>query len=332
LATGTKQLGLFFVLTIPVYLLWGVFAKRITWFKALLNGLLFVAVMAAAVIASNPLLLLPQERAEIINTQVWQFSQTSSGIILKNTTSYFQGGIYPDDFRAHYGELVFILLALIGLVVGIIRQDSRRRSVLILTWMIPLTYTITVMATRRTHYFIPVALPLLSCLVYLFPEKKEGIRSRILQWAALALIVLQVGLFVKADVSTYLASLHKEETSASIAFYKQVQKRVAPLLPERGVAVYRDWGAYFPEHPHWRVEINWDLPTYEYFIDYKADLLLIQREYIKQYGAPEAVKNAVNPEHMSEVQAFYQDVANHTVKGYKVVYEDEFGVALVREK
>lgn len=337
LATGTKQLGLCFVLAIPVYLVWGVAARRISWMKAIRNGALFVVVMAASVVASNPLLLLPQERAEIIATQKWQFAQTSTGILLTNTTPYFQWGSYPEDFRVHYGELAFVLLSIAGLGVGIVRKESRRLSVLILAWAIPMMYVILSMATRRTHYFLPVMLPLFSSLVHLFPtqlsrltERRAALVQNGLRLSAGGLILIQVVLFSVADAEIYRRQLLREQTSESIAFEHIIAEKVVPLLPERGVAVYRDWGVYFPERDGYRVELNWDLPTYAYLQDFNPDLILVETQNVKQYGTEQAVAGAVNPEHMREVAAFYQDVANDTVPGYRTVYQDAFGYALVR--
>jgi 4-amino-4-deoxy-L-arabinose transferase-like glycosyltransferase len=108
-AVGTKYLGVFFVFAIPLYLVWGSLTHKIHWKRSLGLGALFVGVMAAAVVVSNPLLLLPQERAELISTQVWQFQQTTVGIIMKVTEPYFSLSAYPQDFRIHYGELMFVL-------------------------------------------------------------------------------------------------------------------------------------------------------------------------------------------------------------------------------
>ncbi len=38
----------------------------------------------------------------------------------------FKLGEYPEDLRVHYGEWFFMLLALIGLVIGLVRPQKRR--------------------------------------------------------------------------------------------------------------------------------------------------------------------------------------------------------------
>ncbi len=67
--------------------------------------------MLLCVVISNPLLLFPQERAALIETQKLQFQQTSMGILQTNPQAYFATE-YPEDFRYHYGELEFLMICL----------------------------------------------------------------------------------------------------------------------------------------------------------------------------------------------------------------------------
>src|SRR5262249_17864443 len=61
LATGIKVIGLFFFLSIGTYLLFGLVHRRLDLKRVFKHGGLFVAVMVAAIVVSNPLLLLPTE-------------------------------------------------------------------------------------------------------------------------------------------------------------------------------------------------------------------------------------------------------------------------------
>ncbi len=171
LAVSAKHQGLFFYLAVPFYLIWGAVVRRLIWWKVPLLGLIFIAVMAGAILVTNPLLLLPQERAEIIATQVNNLQTLGSGFVFLNAQPYFAWNRYPDDFRIHYGEFAFILLALAALVLGMRNPRRRVLNVMILLWTIPLFYSINFAATRRTHYFLPVILPLFSSLHSLFPEE-----------------------------------------------------------------------------------------------------------------------------------------------------------------
>lgn len=343
-AVGTKYMGVFFVFAIPLYLLWGILTKKINWRRSLGLGGLFVGVMAAAVVVSNPLLLLPQERAELIYDQVWQFQQTTVGIIMKVTEPYFALGAYPQDFRIHYGELLFVLLALAALVLGLVRSKKRLLNALVLAWIIPMTYTIDTAATRRTYYFIPVILPLLCCLLNFFPEggltwirtglTSEKLRSRInrlVPWFLGALIIFQAGLFLRTDVQDYLSGLNREKTSPSILFYNALEAQLKTNLPGQRLVVYRDWHMYFPLSGGKDVEIDWTLPNYAYIKQLNPDLMLLEEDNIKAYSQPSAISQAVNPEDMKQTYAFYLDASKKQIAGYQLVLDSHFGAAYLRD-
>lgn len=101
-SVGLKYFGVYFALAIPIYLLWGGLTHRIGWVKVLVRAGAFVGLMAVGLVVSNPLLLLPQERAAVISAQLWQFRQTTQGMLVHSPTAYFQNGL-PADFVLHYG-------------------------------------------------------------------------------------------------------------------------------------------------------------------------------------------------------------------------------------
>jgi len=340
LATGTKHLGVFFILAIPLYLVWGWRNKRISLRRALLLAGVFILLMAAAVVISNPLLLLPQERAEIIATQKLQFSQTSAGIITTTKEPYFQLGKYPQDFRVHYGELVFVLVAVIALVIGILRPQKRLLHGLILAWMVPLSLTVTFTATRRTHYFLPVMLPLFSALanIPLNFASLKGMRLGVKEWMkalspmlATLVVVVQFLIFLRNDYTIYANQLQREQDSPSLAFYQKVQQNVIPRLPQKNLVVYRDWRIYFPAQPGWQVEMNWDLPNYTYLHDLNPDLILLEQQNIREYSRPAIIEQAANPANMRLIHEFYQNAALDAIPGYKKIFEDAFGAVFLRE-
>jgi len=135
----------------------------------------FVGIMLAALVISNPLLLLPQERAEIIHYQIWQYQQTTGGIIVASKQAFFRLGVYPDSFRAGYGELAFMLLSMAGVVIGLLRPNRRLITVMMLAFMVPSFITTNNAASLRLYYFIPVVMLLLSNLTNFFPEPNETV-------------------------------------------------------------------------------------------------------------------------------------------------------------
>jgi 4-amino-4-deoxy-L-arabinose transferase-like glycosyltransferase len=336
LATGTKYMGLFFFLAVPLYLLWGIFGKKIHPRRALGLGALFVLLMAAALLASNPLLLLPQERAEIIATQRLQFQQTNLGYWTVNRAAYLTWSSYPEDFRLHYGEAWFLLLALIGLGVGIWRKERRLTHVLILAYVLPyMLYFLFIATTRRTHYFLPAMLPLFSCLINLLPASlpRRGLAlGQWARWAALLLILAQLGLFARQDVHLYTAQVNKERDSAALRFGAAVEQQVLPKLAGRDVRIYHDWKAYLPPAPGRTLEMRWELADEETLRALNPDVILLERANIQLFSAPDALANAINPGNMAALRRVYLAAGADELPGYRVAFQDAYGLALVREQ
>ncbi len=346
LATGAKHLGLFFVLAVPVYILYGLIRRRITLPRAALAAFGFVAVMAAAVLISNPLLFLPQERAEIIATQRLQWQQSTQGYWTFNFNSFFQNGQFPLDIREHYGQVFFLLAAFLSLVLGLWRRDRRLLHLLILAWVLPFTYYfVAVATTRRTHYFLPVALPLFSCLVNFYvpsfhflregqPTPSITRRDQIVwigRWAVTLLVVLQAGLFLWKDANLYIQQVNKERDSAALAFSRQVETRVLSAYPSgQPLVIYHDWKAYVRPGPHRRIEMNWDLATFSYIRDLNPDVILLERGNIDLFAPASVVDNAINPGNAAALHEFYAVAASGSLPGYRLAYQDGFGIAYVR--
>ncbi|MDX9864540.1 MAG: hypothetical protein RBT34_07030 [Anaerolineaceae bacterium] len=332
---GIKYMGAFFVLAIPVYLVWGILTKKLAWPKAIAKAALFVAIMLAALVISNPLLLLPQERAEIIAYQTLQWEQSSQGIILSNTESFFAEG-YPLDIRIHYGQPFFLLMAFAALGFGIARKETRLKSSIILAWIIPLSISIFNLATRRTHYWLPIMMPLFSTLVNLFPEEKLRFSSKRQDWAKrsmIVLVLLQAALFIRTDVGIYTTQLQREHNAPSILFYEKLETQVFdPIVLDRQLVVYRDWHVYAPATVSRRVEMNWDLASYSYIEELDPDVILLDRENVLLFSQEDIVGQAVDQGDMARMHAFYGDAGRDELPGYTLVLQDNFGYALVRNE
>jgi hypothetical protein len=344
-AAGIKYTGFFFFLAVPLYLVWGLLRKKISSGKTLLLGAGFVVVMLAALVITNPLLLLPQERGEVIANQVLQFQQTSQGILQTTSEPYFTLGNYPEDFRLHYGELAFVLMAIGSLIYGLLRfkgaeEDRQRRLLaLIAAWIIPVALTINFSATRRTFYFLTVILPLFSCLGALpferipswWKEKTGG--QRVSAWvltAIAAAILLQGASFLRTDVQKYTQALTREETSASIAFYKTLDADYLPKIAKARLVIYRDWHVYFPSRADREIEMSWEMVNYDFLRPIALDLILLDRENLNLFSKPESVDRSVDKEKARAVYEFYRDAAADKIPGYMLIYQDNFGLAFVK--
>jgi len=220
-------------------------------------------------------------------------------------------------------------------------------AALMLVFMLPLSYTIINAATRREHYWLPVFIPLISCLVFLFPETQpEAIElfesdliptwqhnlHRALPWLAVALITTQFFLFIQTDIGIYLDTLHREDSSTSLAFTQKLNNVLSSLPAQnKKYVAYRDWHVYFPDTARWRVEMTWDITTEHFIRDLNPDLILFEQADIDLYNSPQAQQNAVNPEDMTLAQNLYQSAADNRLEGYQLVYRDPFGIALIRK-
>jgi hypothetical protein len=94
---------LFFGLAIPVYLVWGVVGKHITWKRGLGMAAAFVGVMVAAVIASNPVAAAHGAGRDHRHTEM-AVRADLGGYHLANKNPYFQWGVYPEDFASITGN------------------------------------------------------------------------------------------------------------------------------------------------------------------------------------------------------------------------------------
>jgi hypothetical protein len=330
LAVGIKYTGVFFVLSIPVYLIWAWVTQKYNLRRVAQAAAGFVGIMILVTVISNPLLLFPQERAAIIETQKLQFQQTSLGILQTNSQSYFATE-YPEDFRVHYGEMEFLMLAFAALFGGMLFSTKRWYYAVMLAWLIPLILTINFSATRRTHYFLPVVLPLVSCLTVIMPgkgkpEEENRVKSStIVQYLTVSMMLYQGYLFYPTVIKTYTEALHKEETSPSINFYKEVKDALPAGFDSLKRVVYRDWKVYFPPNGNYLTEMTWDMPTMDYITSIHPDVILLDRENINLFASPEAVKNAVNPGNIQPVSDFYKAAENDQIPGFKMFFQNPFG-------
>ncbi|HEY9088788.1 MAG TPA: hypothetical protein VIO36_11515, partial [Anaerolineaceae bacterium] len=129
----------------------------------------------------------------------------------------------------------------------------------------------------------------------------------------------------------YTAQVDKERDSAALQFGVRVEREVLPRLTGRDLVIYRDWKAYAPPAPGRRVEMRWDLADEAYLRELNPDVILLERANIEQFSAPDALAEAINPGNMAALQKVYVAAGENRLPGYRVVLEDAFGLALVRE-
>ena len=102
-------------------------------------------------------------------------------------------------------------------------------------------------------------------------------------------------------------------------------------LEDEKLVIYRDWRIYFPPNDNWRVEMNWDMGSYDYINDLNPDLILLETENVQLFADPDTIHKAVEPDEMRVLNAFYGDAARDELPGYKLLYRDGFGYVLLRD-
>lgn len=269
IAAGIKYLGAFFVLSIPIYVLWGILSRRICWRKGAWMSLLFVVVMLGSFVLSNPLLLLPIERAEIVAVQRANLLENRLGFFLlaKGPKEYF-----PEILNQYYGSWPFLLLALAAAVYSIVRKPSVRRiNSLILLFSLVYLVTISSGATRRIHYYLPVMIPLFSALVHLLPERKfpniqpgkrderlKSVAAQTFPWLVLLFVAAQYFVFVRFDMDLITQQMARVVNSKSITFFRHLEEDyLREDALKKDLVVYRDWRMYVPQKEGWQVEMRW---------------------------------------------------------------------------
>jgi hypothetical protein len=329
-ATATKLVGVYFFLAVGLTLLLGLFFKKTSWKRLAGMAFAFILTMGLAYLIANPFLFSHWAR-----TAYQYIFYKQGGLLSEGYGVVYAKGLLASWPLVHesYGELLFLLIALGVAVWGAWRGPQRLLHGLILAWFVPLSVTVFFLTHFKFQYWLPVALPLFSCLVILLPEKwqKGGIWH--LAWfarvALLLVLFVQFALFVRADVHTFDSRMHRAEKSHSIQFYDKVLAALKPL-PDAQLHIYYDYRMYVPGKPGWVTETTFDLLEYGYIQKNHFDVLILLEQRIRDYLNPEAV--GIDPALFARNQQFYRDADNQTIKGYHLVYRDSFGLIFVRDE
>lgn len=336
LAVGTKLIGLFFFLAIPYYIYMGWQQKRISVHKALAMAALFVTLMFAVAIASNPFLLWESERVFALKTQTNLQASLRGGFIVAYNNSPLA---WLRVFETWYGQLVFILFALISVIIAAFRGEKRLLNQLILIWALPfMAYISLALVIRAKHFPLPILLPVYSALPAYFtffapPRfltpwgdylRKNGLRLG-MTIVGVAIVGSQFFYSLQRDLALYDENVHREETSPSIQFYYKVeQEYLSRIVLDRQLVIFRDVSMYVPNEPRYEDHFKWGVSDYETALKHNPDLLFMNRQHLYDYTQPGQVETAKDPGFALTVQ-FYKDILNQTLDGYTLLYQDDFG-------
>jgi hypothetical protein len=180
MAVSTKWYGVFFFLTIPVYLLLVWQNRKKDLKKILFAGLVFVLIMGLTFIISSPFLFYTVPREEWFKIQFSKSGDIDTGY-LQGDAFYYQKGLifWKWTVENRYGQAWFISFLLLSVIIGCIWGKNRLQNRLLLAWLIPLgIYLVFFVAPKPSHYISPFMLPLFSSALTLFDVLPLWIRQK----------------------------------------------------------------------------------------------------------------------------------------------------------
>lgn len=343
LAIGSKFLGALFILTYICILIYSKFSHKYSLKKLALSALLFLIVLFGTVLISNPLLLLPIERGEIIAAVKIIFSESTQGFTVVNAGMIQKFENMINLINNYYGGIFLISLSLINLIIALAKRQQVYKNLIILTWFVGfMSYFIFFASTLRPHYFIPAVLPLYSTLMDAVSDNHRNLFNlnynhgkcvkQLFSQAIVLVILISIGVNALQTGGAIKGTSQREETSPSLAMFDTFKSKYLPSLPANTpLIIYRDWRAYVADDPHWQVIYNWNLATYDYINENQPDFLFIEFENAYYFSDETKLDKALDPGVMQEMFYFYSDVLHEKVNGYNLLYKDDFGYIFVSD-
>lgn len=78
------------------------------------------------------------------------------------------------------------------------------------------------------------------------------------------------------------------------------------------------------------MNIKWGLIDYPTITENDYELVLLSQQRILDYTGENVIENAADPDQMRQTFEFYSDAKVCQLDGYTMLYQDEFGVAFIR--
>lgn len=329
IATATKLIGVYFFLAVAVTLFAGLVLKKVSIKKLVAMSMLFLLVMGVSFILANPFLLSNWARTEYASTFNLQMDVLSSGYGI-----VYQKGLVASWPLMHeyYGEILFILTALTVAVWGLMRGARRGLFGLILAWFLPVSVVVLWVTHFKFQYWLPVAIPLFSCLLIAFPEKfnfkESDLKANLARLLVWLIILIQFFLFIRNDITVFNERLHRADNNPRIQFYDQVMTSLE-AFDQKQLFIYYDYRMYLPDHEGWRSAINYEPLDYKYIQKKKFDVILLLQQRIKDYLNPNAT--GIDPTAFSGSQQFYRDAQAGLIQDYHLLFSDDVGQIYIRE-
>jgi hypothetical protein len=209
LAISIKLIGLFMGMAVAGYVIaaWWRQEHRLAGLRpVILKTLLFVVVMGLAAVITNPFLIYPGQREQLLRIQNEKQVELSQGYASDPNQRDYQKGpqFWAETLSGWYGVPAFLGLLGLSLTAGCLWGSQRLLNRLVLAWVVPYSiYLLWFVAVKPDHYWLPVMLPLFSAAFNLWDIVRsrgsrlaEGQQRRLLQGLVAGLLVVSIGLQV----------------------------------------------------------------------------------------------------------------------------------------
>jgi 4-amino-4-deoxy-L-arabinose transferase-like glycosyltransferase len=175
LASAIKLMGFFFFLAIPLYLVISYKKTKAAPKKFLSGAVLFILVMCAVILFTNPFLFYKAPREEMLAIQTQKSSELSSGYAYEDSVYYSKGPQYWSwTLNVSYARPWALMLFTLALIAGCIYSPHREMNWLLAAWSIPLAiYLLWFVSPKPDHYLLPLLLPVFSTVLDLVEPLKK---------------------------------------------------------------------------------------------------------------------------------------------------------------
>ncbi len=329
-SAGTKGTGFYFFLTVFVYLLTGLIRKKAQPGKLILVACGFLAVMGGSYLLANPTLIFAGVRKDYFQVMSEQAKLLTQGYAIAYPKG--PGAVLP-QVKKDYAAIP-VLIGVLGLNIwGMFKGKKQLLNTIVFTWFLPTTILVFFLIHYKYQYWLPVALPFYSTAIQALPDRidvKETHKAALLVSILCAAVLLfQTLSNVRRDIGIYAGELTREENSAAMQFSHEVENILAPLPAERTVHILSDVRIYLPPREQWYSEAGFELPDYDFITQNNFDVLLIMQQRVYDYLNENI--SGLDQAEFAKNQTFYKDARAGNVKGYHLVYKDEFGLIFIRD-
>ncbi|MBI9047003.1 MAG: hypothetical protein JEZ06_21125 [Anaerolineaceae bacterium] len=78
--------------------------------------------------------------------------------------------------------------------------------------------------------------------------------------------------------------------------------------------------------------MSWDQMDYDLINTSNPDFILLDRENVLLYSKEDVLVKALDFGEVQKIHEFYRDAVKDSISGYHLVYEDEMGMAFIKNK